>query len=633
MILLPILSLLIWTMAFRRAGRGLLEAASGALVVFGLSVSVATEAQSLVGALTPMGSALAWVAAAVIGLVYARSLPDAPRPAHTSTARIRLADLAPVVLLLALTGLVALVSAPNSYDGLTYHLVRVERWIQQGSLDSFATYNTRQLFMPSWSEYAVLQLRLLSGGDHFANMVQWIGFAGACGGAALLATALGGGGGAAAMAAGAVATLPMAVAQASGTQTDVVAACWAVLACAFGYRLLASSRRRSDVVLCALALGLAAGTKQTALLFASVALLPAIGLAAYRRQHRVWGSLVVGIPLAIAIIAGPQLARNWALFGDPRGDPFFVNDAAMATRAPNQVVGNMMRNLSVHFGTPSDRINAAVTAGAGALSRAIGADPDDQRTTWNRRFVVVPWTTHEESAPNPLHLLLLLGCLVWLVWARPSAVQFWFPAAVVAGFVVFCATLKWQSYNSRLHTPMFVLALAWAAVLLERLPLLARRGLLVLLTLAALPGAVLNYTRPLLTLPGGAIAPGPSILKIPRYLGYFMYEPALARPYLDVARKIAASGCTDVGMRTWPDAPEYDVMILSRNAGGHARFRPVDVPNMSARLMTRSGEPCLLLQIWPGAETPPPWASDWHPLARWRGLPHLPGIALFERPR
>src|SRR6185503_14354490 len=107
------------------------------------------------------------------------------------------------------------------------HLVRVQNWIEQGSLRPFAAHDTRQLFMPSWPEYLMVQLQLLSGGDRFANLVQWIGFAGAMGGAALFARALGGGLRAAVIAAGLVATLPMAVAQASGTQTDLVAACWA----------------------------------------------------------------------------------------------------------------------------------------------------------------------------------------------------------------------------------------------------------------------------------------------------------------------------------------------------------------------------------------------------------------------
>lgn len=630
MILLPLLSLLAWWLAFRRSGRGLVEAAGAALVVFGVTVTVATEVQSLVGALTAIGSTVVWSVGTLLALVVARRSTASIGVAPRASERSHIEELVPVVLLLALTGLVGYIAAPNSYDGLTYHLVRVERWIQQGSLHPFATWNTRQLFMPSWSEYAVLQFQLLSGGDRFANFVQWIGFAGACGGAALLARALGGGRAAATMAAALVATLPMAVAQASGTQTDVAAACWAVLACAFGYRLLSTPHRSTDLILCALSFGLAVGTKQTAALFGGVALLPAIVLLASTGRGRAAGSLVVALLAAVLLIAGPQLARNQAVFGDVRGDP--VWNIPMTTKAPNQVIGNVLRNLSLHFGTPSDRINAAVTNGVATVSRAIGANPDDQRTTWNPHFIPTPWNTHEESAPNPLHLLLVFGCLIGLVVARSTGVRLWFPVAVVTGFVIFCAQLKWQSYHSRLHTPLFVLALAWVAVWLERLPLAARRGVLVVLTLAALPGALLNYTRPLVTLPDRAITPRPSILATPRNLGYFMYDPVLARPYVDVAKRIASSGCADVGMRTWPDAWEYGAMVLVRHAGSDARFRAVGVTNASARFMERRGPPCLLLQIWPHAGTPPAWAADWRMVAQWDVGPGQPGIALFAPP-
>lgn len=632
MILLPFLGLLTWTLAFRRLGREWLDSALCAFVVFGAAVALATELQSAAGALAPLGSAVAWTVFALTGLFLARR-SRTTTPSDSAPPRWpRIEELAPVILLLALTGLVAYLAAPNSYDGLTYHLVRVERWIQQGSVRPFATWNTRQLFMPSWPEYTILQFRLLSGGDHFANLVQWLCFAAACGGAALLSRALGGGRTAAAIAAALVATLPMAVAQASGTQTDVAAACWAVSACAFGYRLLSPEQRSTDLILCALSFGLAAGTKQTSALFAGVALLPVFAMLASSRRGRAAGSLVAAMAVAVAVIAGPQLARNVAVFGDVRGDQVWLDDVAMTARAPNQVMGNVLRNLSLHLGTPSAAVNAAVAGGVAAASRAIGANPDDPRTTWNTRYVAAEWTTHEESAPNPLQLLILFAGIVALVVTKPPGVQWWFVTAIAVGFVIFCAELKWQSYNSRLHTPFFVLALAWSAVWLERLSVGARRAMLIVVTLAALPGALFNYTRPLLTLPGGAITPRPSILGLPRQLAYFLYEPAQARPYLDVAGRIIASGCHDVGMHTWPDAWEYAVMALVRRGSDDTKFRPLGVINASARFMTSRATPCLLLQIWPRAGTPPAWASGWRLLAHW-DIPGQPGIALFEPPR
>jgi len=632
MILLPLLCLLAFFLAFRRGGMGVLEAGAATLLCFGLAVSIITELQSLTGALTPTGSAAAWIAAAGVGLWQAqRSAGEQPGPAERPRAGHG-PELLVIVLFLVLTGVVAFLSAPNSYDGLTYHLPRVERWIQQGSLRPFATHDVRQVFMPSWPEYAMLQFRLLSGGDHFANLVQWIGLAGACAGAALLAGALGGTRMAMATAAALVATLPMAVSQASGTQTDVIAACWAVLACAYGYRLTVDEPRTRDAVLAAIGLGLSMATKQTAIMFAGLALLPVAALVVRRVRPRLWLSWVTILVLFVLVLAGPQLARNREVFGSIRGDRELAKAVVMGTHEPRQVAGNLLRNLSLHFGTPFPPVNEGIAAGVALFSRALGVDPDDRRTTWDH-FVAVRWKTHEESAPNPLQLLLLFGCLAALPWRKPNRLQLAFVAALALGFVVFCAQLKWQSYTGRLHTPLFVLGLGWAAVMLQRIPTAARRGLLALVALAALPNALLNYTRPLLTLPEAGITPLPGMLSIPRNLQYFAYWPHLAVPYRDAALRIADRECTDVGVRAWSDAWVYPVLALARSSGSGAEFRDVDVTNASARLAGPSHPPCLLLQLGPDAATPPGWAVNWNRISDWHEGLELASVAVFAPPR
>ena len=629
MILLPLLYLLAWGSAFRRSGMTLLESGTAALVTFGLAVSIVTELQSLTGTLTPAGSAVGWLVGAGLGLWYTRRPLVKPAGAADSSPAEYFPELLVVALFLVLTGAVAVLSAPNSYDGLSYHLPRVERWIQQGSLAPFATHDPRQLFMPSWPEYSILQFRLLSGDDHFANLVQWIGMAGACGGAALLAGALGGSRIAMATAAAMVATLPMAVSQASGTQTDVIAACWTVLAAGYGYRLTTGEPRTRDAVFAAIALGLAMATKQTAILFGGLALLPVAVLVVRRVPPRRWLSWVAATVLAGLVLAGPQLARNREVFGNLRGEPLLVGSVVMGTRAPGPVAINVLRNLSLHFGTPWHRVNDAIVSNVAVLSRAIGAEPDDRRTTWDSHFVALAWNTHEESAQNPLHLMLLLGCLTVLPWRKPNRLQTAFIATVLLGFVVFAAQLKWQSYNSRLHTPWFVLGLAWAAVMLQRLPASARRGLLAVFALVALPNALLNYTRPLLTLPEARVTPRPSILSIPRNLNYFAYRPNLAAAYLDAALRIADGECADVGVRAWPDAWVYPILALTRNAGTVAEFRDVDVSNVTARFAGAPHQPCLLLQLGPDAATPPAWASGWTRLSDWHGGLGFSSVAVF----
>jgi hypothetical protein len=242
---------------------------------------------------------------------------------------------------------------------------------------------------------------------------------------------------------------------------------------------------------------------------------------------------------------------------------------------------------------------------------------------------VPPWSTREEITANPLHLLLFLCCLLALTRSRDRT-RILFAAALIAGFVIFCTALKWQFYHSRLHTPLFALAVGWTAVEVERWKAWVRRLLLVVLAFGALPHALLNYTRPLLTLPSLGITPRPSVLSVPRDVQYFSYHPSLGRAYWDVSRRIVGSGCEDVGLSAWPDAWEYAVRALVRNGGGTARFRSVEVRNPSARFTVEGPRPCLLLHLGLPPEARPAWAADWEALADHR-VP-LGGIALY-RPR
>ena len=90
----------------------------------------------------------------------------------------------------------------------------------------YPTHVTRQLWLGPGAEFAIAHLYILTGGDRLANLVQWAAFAGCVIGSAIVAGELGGGPRARALAAIACATLPMAIAQASSTQNDLVASFW-----------------------------------------------------------------------------------------------------------------------------------------------------------------------------------------------------------------------------------------------------------------------------------------------------------------------------------------------------------------------------------------------------------------------
>src|SRR4029078_1439404 len=127
-----------------------------------------------------------------------------------------------------------MVAAPNSTEGLIYHLARVDQWIQRGSIQPYATSTSRQPFMPPWTEPALLNVGLLSGGsDRFSALVPWLAFAGCLAMGYGIARQLGAGREGAGLAVLVIASLPMAVLEASSTQVDLPLAFWALTLAAF----------------------------------------------------------------------------------------------------------------------------------------------------------------------------------------------------------------------------------------------------------------------------------------------------------------------------------------------------------------------------------------------------------------
>jgi 4-amino-4-deoxy-L-arabinose transferase-like glycosyltransferase len=226
---------------------------------------------------------------------------------------------------------------------MAYHLPRVIYWIQSRSVSFFPTPYLNQIMLQPFAEYAMLLTYLLSGGDHFVNLIQFNGFAGSVIGAWLIAQSLGLDRRAQLVAALACATLPNAILQASCAKNDCLPSLWLAAAMYFAIR-------RQPFFL-ALALGLALGTKASAYIFVPP-MLAAWFLSPPPRQIK-WTT-----PLAILLAAlafnAPQYFRNFQLRGSPLG--FDSAQADGVYRRRNERLGvrttasNLLRNLSEQLG-------------------------------------------------------------------------------------------------------------------------------------------------------------------------------------------------------------------------------------------------------------------------------------------
>ena len=609
------------------AGHGLFLGAAA----FGVALTLITEGLSLGHHLTPAWLAASWALTGGIGLwvLRGRRLGE---PAACATPMPRVVTGA-VGAILAVTGAIAVLAPPNTWDSMTYHMSRVAHWSQAGSVAHYPTHVLRQLWLGPWAEFAITHLYLLAGGDRLVNLVQWLAFAACVAGATIVAGELGGGPRARAVAAIACATLPMAIAQASSTQNDLVASFWML---ALGYWVLRfrAAPGMSTAVLVGISAGLAGLTKLPVWFLAVPWLLAFMGAAGRLGRRRAICCTVAAGLSAVALNVGhvsrtvPLLERAgpsspWASpWASPRGGEashlrlppvwtMYVN----TTVDPRALASNVLRNTALHVGTPSARANAWLEDVVVSAHRAMGFDPNDVRTTFGPEFRVRPFRLHEDFVGNPLHLLAGLTVVV-VVWRRREAfgapVRLW-TWMTVASAIMFCAALKWQPWNSRLHLPLFVLAAPLIGVALE-----GRRRLAVVLATAfgllALPSLAATWPRELL---------GPrSVLALPRPAQQFRNHPMLQPVYEAAADVLSTMGCKRVGLVLGGDDWEYPFWPLLRaRFGGDPWMEHVLVENVSSRFAAPASDPpCALLIVGRDRDGPVAWRGGTF-VERWRWVP------------
>jgi hypothetical protein len=545
------------------------------LLLAGVSAAVITELLSPFHLLRRWVLVLSWLVVAGGGAIWLRR-HRLERP-RISIGPLEWAIAAAITAIAACVGITAWLSPPNSTDAMAYHMPRVIYWAQAGSVAFFPTPYFNQITLPPLAEYLMLHTYVISGGDHFINLVAFGSFLASIVAVSALAAALGLGLRGQVLAALFCATLPNGILQASGAKNDWLLTLFLVLTVYFAMRRKA---RFAGV-----ALGLTLATKATAYLFAPA---PLIAFFPWTRRSAVW---LVGGAL---LINTPQYFRNVRLSGRPLGYDSAQGDGFFRWRNERlgwrPVASNALRHLSDQLGARSPGWNQAVYKAVLQVHRKLGIDPQDPNTTWRwTRYEAPQNANHEANANNRWHLLLA-AIAFGLAAARRNRTWLLYGAAIAAGFLLFCGYLKWQPYVARLELPLFVLAAPLGAYLLDALrPRVAAALLCLFLADGARMPALGNWTRPLR---------GPhSLLRTARDNNYFsdMGQWHNRESYLESVNIAARRGCTQVGIDISENQLEYPFQALLRERNPAMRFVHMGVENASARYYpSPRPKPCLV---------------------------------------
>ena len=625
---------------FRQVRRTFVEA----FVLTAVFIVATTETLSLFDALNSKAVTAWWTAANALLLVYGIYGGQADLRNDLSRARagvtrnfaewvktpLQKMYFLMLALVYAVVFVIAVAAPPNTLDSLAYHLARVAHWIQAGNVDHYPTAILRQLYQNPLAEYAILQLQILSGGDQYANLVQFFSLI-ACGAVvSLIVGEFGQDNRTQLLSALLTATIPMAILQASSTQNDLVLSFFTA---AFFYFFLDAARKNtvSSFIFAGLALGAALLTKGTGYIYCFP--MGALVFAVYffnrpskSEKTRFACQTLLLVMLALVLNAG-HFARNYRLFGTPlsTGEDRVANEKLSAPI----LFSNLVRNYALHLDISTDRTPGLIERAAASL---VGAEelknPD---STYLDIPFAVAYSQHEDLAGNLIHIFLMTGCLGALAFYRGEKKRLVWLSAIctVAGFVLFCAVLRWQPWASRLHLPLFIFGCTFMSVMLARVT--PRMAVLIpaLCFIGALPALFLGKPRPVI--PNDGIE---SVLTAPRRQQYLANLPELSADFLAVSEEVRQSvltnpkhqqfaaslpnlnadmvearaflenkGAAEVGLFLAVDYKkhkfaewEYLVWIgLKENFAGRPFIRHVGVRNVSARLAAGQPPPAWII--------------------------------------
>jgi len=371
-----------------------------------------------------------------------------------------------VALLLAMIGIQGIVYPPNNWDSMSYHLARIASWVSHETVYHYPTHVLRQIYQPPFAEYVIMHFNLLSKSDYFANSVQLIFLFLTIISVLLITESLGINRKTRLLAAVLVVTIPMVILQASSTQNDIVIAFFVLTSYYFGLKAIKAPVLK-NYFLAGLTLGLGLLTKGTGYLyFAPIMLF--WGFAALKRlfitkNYRYISYFIVTLLVFLVINSGfyyRNYQLNHSILGIGKKESVQYANQKIT---PALLLSSIVKNSGLHMGLKHVHGLAHVANDAIYKLHAVTGisinNPDVNFA--NSKFTTNDLPSDEDYAPNFLHFLLITTSFIIAFkqirrHKNRQLLALW--GIVILQMVLFCGYLKWQPYATRLHTPIFLLA-------------------------------------------------------------------------------------------------------------------------------------------------------------------------------
>ena len=564
-------------------------------IIMGGLIFAGTELLSLFGAVSHIGLMVYWailVTALAVFSFLKRKLWKKPS-FKISFSVLHWHDwllVAGVFVLVLINAVAASQTPPNNWDSMVYHLPRVMHWLSNGNVNHYATHIHRQLFMNPGVEFLHLHLIGLSGGDqwvNFAGILIWMGGAVL---ASLLAKEFGANERTQWLTGLVCLMIPTSILQAGTPKNDLLLGYWVLASILVGLKFIKKISFINAVLLGGV-IGLAILTKSTAyvLLAPLVIWLIVRGFQAAGKKMWQYGVLIT---LFVAVLAAPQMLRNYDVYGSPLGpgeETDYYHNEIYGLRV---LASNSIRNLSMHL-RGSAVWSDVMMKGVDWLHNGIGIDSSDPRTTWvGYTYELAPIRFNEDELGAPLHLAFFGLAVVLMLFSKDKKTESYkllvaLVLMLVIAFLLFSGYLRWQLWGARLMMPMIMIASVVIGVVTSKLkPTWLSTAMLVLMLLFGLVGVWKNPTKPLPVLYDF------NIFNLKRPLA-MIYDLSLQEDYMSAVETFNRDlECNQIGLVTNNADWEYPFWVL---LDGDVRIEHILVENQSGILMDEDFEPCAVM--------------------------------------
>ena len=465
--------------------------------------------------------------------------------------------------MLLTTLFIALISPPNNWDSMTYHMSRVEYWIQNKAIFFFKTNNPRQNVLAPFSEFLILNFQLLSGSDIFANLVQWISLIIGLATVSLICKEVGLGKRLQLISAVFMCSLPTVLLQASSTKNDIVASTFILLF--YYYQIILVKRYSiSSVYLSGLSLGLGILTKGTCYIP-----LFAIGIThfTYLISFKIWDIKKIifryGIIFSIGFLINlPHYLRNILKYDDMLG----LNTLPSLTNelfSFGVMFSNLIRHVAYQLGTNIKIINWYIYR---IVKILLGNNINDPKTSFlDRDFRPPFFSLGEDTAGNLIHtLVFIIIFFIGLTFIRKiKRIQLKTLFITLISIFLYCFLLKWQPWTGKI-IPLFIITIPFLMIALNYILDIKELKItfyiiLVIMLTGTFPYLFYNESRPLLAYNNK------SILFQERIEGYFNNRPELYEQYKKIINgfdKTEVSKKDSIAFHLGGDSWDYPFLVM-----------------------------------------------------------------------